>query len=95
MMDIPFILHYGAAAGASFCYVFLKAFQQRNVMGLNWWWILPTSYGMAATEAIVIVKGAHNGFGWIVVALGTGGGLGALCAMWLHHRYVSHDRKNS
>ncbi len=42
------------AGFAYFVFVFLKAFQQRNVMGLHYSWIMPISYAMAATEVFVI-----------------------------------------
>ena len=47
-----------------FLFVFVKAFQQRNVNFLNYWWVPPFSYLMAATQVVVIgvvsVK-ANNG----------------------------------
>lgn len=83
------------AAIAYFVFVFFKAFQQRNVAFLHYKWILPISYAMSLTEVLVIslvaMKAVH-GFSWELVtlglAIGTGGGLGAVSSMWLHNRYV-------
>lgn len=83
---------YLLAFGASFCFVFLKAGQQLNVMRGYYWMIMPFSYGMAATETIVIFNVAKEGFGWIVVAIGTGAGLGAMLAMYLHERFLSRKK---
>ncbi|KKK82291.1 hypothetical protein LCGC14_2804860 [marine sediment metagenome] len=37
-----------------FIFVFVKAFQQRNVNFLNYWWVPPFSYLMAITQVLVI-----------------------------------------
>lgn len=81
---------------AYFAYVFFKAIQQRNVAFLHYKWIMPISYCMSATELIVIsvvALKAVNAESWIdmlpmVLTVGTGGGLGAMLAVYLHHRYI-------
>lgn len=81
---------------AWFAFVFFKAFQQKNVAFDHYKWIIPISYCMSATEiaviSIVSIK-AVNATEILqmlpmVFAVGTGGGLGAIAAMWLHNRYV-------
>ena len=74
---------------ACFFYVLLRAFQQRNVAFDNYGWIVPTSYGMAVVDVFIVAFVAHQGWSvGIVAANGTGGCLGALCAMRLHKRWV-------
>jgi ABC-type uncharacterized transport system ATPase subunit len=84
---------YAAAFAASFIHVFLKAVQQRNVAFLNYGWVPVISLGMAATEVYVIASVANNG--WhvlIVLAIGLGGGAGAMLAMWSHNKWImKHD----
>lgn len=80
---------------AYFIFVFFKAFQQRNVAFMHYRWVLPTSYLMACTEVFVISLVAHEAVQglswdllWFAATIGTGGGLGAVVSMWLHHRYI-------
>jgi len=75
---------YPLAFGASFIFVFLKAFQQLNVVHRQYWMVLPTSMAMAACEVAVIALVARNGWGWLVVFTGLGGGLGCIAAMFFH-----------
>lgn len=86
------------AGVAYFIFVFFKAFQQRNVAFMHYRWILPISYLMATTEVFIIslvaheaVKGITWSLLWFALTIGTGGGFGALAAMYLHKRHVSHD----
>lgn len=92
-MDSP-PLSLFAAFGASFLFVFLKAFQQRNVAFDHYRWIMPVSLGMAATEVYVIAQVVN--YGWhilLVLSVGLGAGLGALSAMVLHRKYIMRDRE--
>jgi hypothetical protein len=78
---------------ASFAFIFLRAFQQRNVVHDNYWWVIPTSMAMAATEAVVIVNIAQQG--WylpLVLAVGVGSGSGCIAAMLFHKHYVLKHR---
>ena len=75
------------ASLAAFAHIFLRAFQQRNVIFDRYWAVPPISYGMAAMEIYIIATVATRGYGLILVlALGTGAALGAMCAMLLHKR---------
>ncbi|GAB5503464.1 hypothetical protein [Pyruvatibacter sp.] len=81
---------YMVLLAASFGYVFLKAWQQRNVAFDHVWWVLPTSYAMAVVEVIVVTKIVMTGGNWLAVfVLGTGGGFGALTAMWFHKTFLT------
>lgn len=81
------------AAGAWGIFVFLRAFQQRNVAFLNYILVVPTSWMMAVVEIVGLTKIVDVGFSWsFVLLLGTSTGLSAMAAMFVHHRYV-HGRK--
>ena len=74
---------------ASFFFIALRAFQQRNVIHDNFLWVVPTSILMAATEAIVFVNIAKQGWQLpLVLAVGVGSGLGCVTAMYIHKRVV-------
>lgn len=80
---------YAALFLASFVFIFLKAFQQRNVAFDHSKWVLPTSLGMAFVEVFVVAAIAREGFGLMLVGVvGLGSGLGALAAMYVHKRWV-------
>ena len=72
---------------AMFGFVFLKAFQQRNVAFDHYGWILPTSMLMATAEVYVIAVIVRVGYDpLLVISVGCGGGLGCLLAMVVHRR---------
>ena len=74
---------------AMMAYVFLKSWQQRNVAFMHYRWVMPTSLLMAGCNVYIISKIAQVGWDFgIVIALGTGAGLGSMTAMYLHKRYV-------
>ena len=80
---------YILAFVASFVFIFLKAFQQRNVAFMNYGWVMPTSMAMACTEVYVIASVAHSGWSPVLVlCIGAGSGLGATIAMYVHNRWV-------
>lgn len=79
---------YALAFFASFVFIGLKSWQQLNVVRRAYWWILPTSMAMAACEVYVIANAAKYGFGWLVFWVGLGGGLGSLCATYVHWRFL-------
>lgn len=72
---------------AMFAFVFLKAFQQRNVAFDHYLPVIPISWCMALAEIYVISVIVRVGYDLpTVFAIGTGSGLGALLAMVLHKR---------
>lgn len=74
------------AACATFALVFLRAWQQQNVIGAHYWTAAVTSYGMALAEVGVVLSVIEHQ--WAAVPwLGTGGALGVTAAM-VAHRYV-------
>jgi hypothetical protein len=79
---------YLTVAVANFGFIFLKAYQQRNVAFDNYGMVLPTSFGLALTEVYVIAKVAVLGFTLpLALTIGAAAGAGALCAMLVHKRY--------
>lgn len=75
------------AFASSFSFVFLKAFQQLNVVRGQYLWVMPTSMAMAACEVYTVVAASQQGFGWVILPIGLGGGLGAMLAMYFHSRW--------
>jgi hypothetical protein len=81
---------YLLAFFASFAFIGLKSWQQLNVVHRKYFWIMPTSWAMAALEVYVIATVARTGWGWMVFWVGAGSGLGSLFATWLHTKVLSH-----
>lgn len=75
---------YLLAFAASFAFIFLKAFQQLNVVHRQYLLVLPTSMAMSACEVAVIALVVKQGWGWLVLYTGVGAGFGCVAAMWLH-----------
>lgn len=83
------ILEQLAVGAAMFVFVFLKAFQQRNVAFEHYWEMLPTSYAMAFVEVYVIASIATAGYSFALVnAIGLGGAAGAISATYLHKKWM-------
>lgn len=92
---------HAAVGAANFLFIFLKAFQQRNVAFMHYRWVLPTSFAMAITEVGVVgavaleaTRSEHFMDLWpLVAAIGIGGGLGCIASMYIHFKYVGvrHD----
>jgi uncharacterized membrane protein YfcA len=79
-------LSFAAAFGASLLFVFLKSWQQQNVVFRNYWWIMPTSLAMAFCEGYVVLQIAQAFTIPLLVTIGLGSGSGCLLATYLHHR---------
>ena len=74
---------------ANFIFIFLKAFQQRNVAFLHYWAVIPTSALMVIAEMYIIGMVAAAFITRSVdvpltVALVTGSSLGCIASMWSH-----------
>jgi hypothetical protein len=79
---------------ASAVFVFLKAFQQRNVAFDNYIAVMPVSYLMAMAEVYVIGSVAVSGWHFpLVSAIGVGAGLGCMAAMYIHHHIFRKGRQ--
>lgn len=74
---------------ASFVFIFLKAFQQRNVAFDHYNAIIPTSIIMAFAEVFVIYNIVIEGFELrLILAIGLGSGFGALIAAKVHKQIM-------
>lgn len=82
---------YALIFAASFAFVFLKAFQQLNVVRGAYPWVLPTSFAMACCEVYSIAAVAKQGWGFVILPVGLGAGLGAMLAMFLHRKFVRSE----
>lgn len=80
-----------AQFGLSFLYVMLKAWQQLNVVHDNFWWIFPTSVGMATAEVYTVhnILASGGSFSYIA-AMGIGASFGSCVAMVLHKKMRRH-----
>ena len=93
------MINAAAVFAANFAFIFLKAFQQRNVAFMHYAWVVPTSFAMGIVEvgvvgavAIEATKADHFFDLWpLILAVGLGGGLGCIASMWVHHRYIGAD----
>ena len=77
-----------AAFGAAFTFVFLKSWQQQNVVYEKYRWIMPTSMAMALCEGYVVWQLAAAFKPALIVTIGLGSGLGCMLATYLHHKYL-------
>ena len=69
---------------ANFCFIGLKAWQQRNVAYLKYGWVLLVSNLLAVVEIYVIFRVAAVGPTLeTVIPIGMGGALGCVTAMYL------------
>ena len=78
---------YITSVFVSFCAVFLKGFQHKNVIGMHYRLTFVTSFVMACFDVAtvsLIVKG-----GWpIAFSSSIGASIGMVAAMWSHSRLV-------
>lgn len=63
--------------------VFLRAWQQQNVIHGYYWWAGATSYAIAVADVTVLLTVVDRGMQSIAF-LGTGGAIGVVSAMFLH-----------
>jgi hypothetical protein len=77
---------------ASFCLVFLKAFQNQNVIHSNYKSAIFTSFLIAMAEIAVILSAVK--YGWdSVFPIGLGGAFGVVLAMLLHKKLFKRECK--
>jgi hypothetical protein len=79
---------YLLAGTISFVSVFLRVFQQKNIMGNHYKLAFFTSYAMAFAEAASIGFVVTNGL-WMALPVGTGAAFGVVCSMYLHRRFFN------
>lgn len=70
---------------ATTCLVFLRAWQQQNVIHGHYWMAAITSYGLAIADITLLLGIVATG--WPAVPwVGTGGAIGVTLAMTTHRR---------
>ena len=83
MIDVQTFL---ISAVATFLYVFLRAFQQINVIHRHYWRIFPTSLGMGIGDVLLILLIVKADTLWIGLTNGIAGGMGCYLAIYLTKR---------
>jgi uncharacterized membrane protein YfcA len=87
---------FAAAFVAAFTFVFLKSWQQQNVVFRKYLWIMPTSMAMAFCEGYVVYQLATAFKVVLIVTIGLGSGLGCMLATYLHNKLLhAADRPES
>jgi len=71
-------------------YVFLRVFQQRNVLHEEYWWMVGTSYLITAFEILNVTLIVSRGWE-LFLPLGTGAAIGSVLAIIFHKKLK--DRK--
>ncbi len=71
----------------SFIAIFLRGFQQLNVIHSKYTMIAITSYLLALTDVAVVSIIVEHGWN-TVLAQGTGAALGMLASVYIHNRWV-------
>ena len=86
---------YATLGAANFLYIFLKAWQQRNVAHLHYGWALITNFFLVCVEVAVMgsIALAATGVGplalpYVIVTMTIGGGTGCLMSMYIHSTYI-------
>ena len=77
----------------SFLGVFLKAFQQKNVMQNKYLAVPLVTYGLAFTDVFIIGAVAYTGITWASVnGIAIGGATGCIAAMLLHNKIFKQEK---
>lgn len=89
-------MSYVILSVTNFLYIFLKAFQQRNVAFLHYGWAALTNFLLVLTEVVIIgniasvfIGGDLYSIMYSVLALGIGGGSGCIMSMYIHSKYLT------
>ena len=78
-------MYFITAFIVSFVYIYLKAWQQINVMQKRYKAVPVVAMLMALCEVTTIGLVVHTSF-WLFIPIGIGGALGCLLSMWRNHR---------
>lgn len=82
---------FAVSAAITFAYVFLRAFQQLNVVGGHYWRVLPTSLAMGIGDVVLVLLIVKTDSLWIGLTNGVGGAAGCMLAMYLNRR-LAHGK---
>lgn len=75
------------SALVTFAYVFLRAFQQLNVVNGHYWRVPLTSLAMGVGDVVLVVIIVKTDTLWIGVTNGIGGALGCFLAMYINSKW--------
>lgn len=78
-------MSYIIAFLVSFVYIYLKAWQQINVMQKRYKAVPVVAILMALCEVTTVGLIVHTSL-WLFIPIGIGGALGCLLSMWRNHR---------
>lgn len=78
-------MYFITAFIVSFVYIYLKAWQQINVMRKRYKAVPVVAMLMALCEVTTVGLIVHTSF-WLFIPIGIGGALGCLLSMWRNHR---------
>lgn len=81
------------SAVVTFAYVFLRAFQQLNVVGGHYWRVLPTSLAMGVGDVVLILLVVKTDSLLIGLTNGVGGAAGCVLAMYLSGRLAKKQKR--
>lgn len=68
-------------------YVFMRAFQQLNVVNRNYWMVMPTSVIMGIGDVLLVLYVVKLDNLWLGVTNGVAAGVGCCAAMWVSHKF--------
>lgn len=75
----------------SFCSVFMKGFQHKNVIGNHYKATFFTSYAMAAFDVVAVTLIVKGGLP-VALSSGTGAAFGMVTAMWAHSKIFKEKK---
>ena len=78
-------INYLIAFSVSLTYIYLKAWQQINVIHKRYKQMPIPSLLMALCEVSIIGLVVKNGF-WVFIPIGIGGALGCMLSVWKNHK---------
>lgn len=78
-------MYFITAFIVSFVYIYLKAWQQINVMHKRYKAVPLVAMLMALCEVTTVGLIVHTSF-WLFIPIGIGGALGCLLSMWRNYR---------
>jgi hypothetical protein len=78
---------FALSAFVTFVYVFLRAFQQLNVVNGHYWRVPMTSVAMGIGDVLLVVFIVKSDTLWIGVTNGIGGALGCMLAMYVSSKW--------
>lgn len=78
-------MYFVTAFLVSFTYIYLKAWQQINVVQKRYKSVPVVAMLMALCEVTTVGLIVHTSF-WLFIPIGIGGALGCLLSMWRNHR---------